>query len=147
MGSRNNLCVGALLLTVGVALSCTEELKTPNGARNAIAYAQVRADSITTSTVPFYPDSVALVIFSHIEPTRCRGVALQMSMRGEYERVWATAHEYGGVVDCPYSRDTAFVLGWHMTRDYPRYIDFVQPDSSIIHVTELRRTHTVSAPH
>lgn len=106
----------------------------------------MRADSIATHAVPFYEDSVAIIIFSHVALTECRGVAIQMSLRDEFERIWATAHEYSGVVDCPYSRDTAFVLGWHMRKDYPRYIDFVQPDSSIIHIAELRRTHTVSAP-
>jgi hypothetical protein len=147
MGLRHNLRVGALMLTVGFAASCTEELKTPARPGRTMGYAQVRADSIATGLVPFYEDSVALVIFSHLAPTDCRGVAIQMSLRSDFERIWGTAHDYPGTVECPFSRDTAFVLGWRMHEKYPLYIDFVQPDSSIIHVTELRRTHTVSAPH
>ncbi len=135
----------ALTLIVGAA-SCTEELKTPAVPGRAKSFAQVRADSIATGAVPFYEDSVALVIFSHLAPSECRGVAIQMSIRGEYERIWATAHDYPGTIECPFSRDTAFVLGWRMHGKYPLYIDFLQPDSSVIHVDELRRAHTVSAP-
>jgi len=144
---RTSLTIAMGVACCAIALSCTETTKTPAAPRNSTGYLRVRADSIATRVVPFHEDSVAIVIFSHVGPTECRGVAIQMSLRSDYERIWATAHEYPGVVDCPYSRDTAFVLGWHMSKDYPRYIDFVQPDSSIIHITQLRRTHTVSAPH